>query len=324
MAELSFGKAINRALSDALNDDATVVVMGEDIGAAGGPFAVTRGLQDRFGAARIIDMPISEAAITGAATGAALSGLKPVVEIMFMDFCSLAMDAIVNQAAKAHFMFGGQRPVPMVIRMPHGAGLNAGPQHSQCLEAWFAHIPGLKVVCPSDAASAYGLLRASIDEPNPVVFVENKRLYAVKGDVAEPPVEMPIGKAAIVRAGSDATVVAYGATVDLALKAAQALCADGIEVEVVDLRGIQPWDKEAVLESVTRTHRLVIAHEAVEAFGVGAEIAATVADIGFYELDSPIIRVGAPFMPVPFAKSLESEYLPDAKRIESAVRRTLE
>lgn len=324
MTVMSFGKALNSALSDAMSADDTIVVMGEDIGAAGGPFGVTRGLQDAFGNSRVIDMPISEAAIAGAATGAALSGLRPVMEIMFMDFSTLAMDALVNQAAKAHFMFGGQRSVPMVMRTPHGAGLNAGPQHSQCLEAWFAHIPGLKVVCPSDAASAYGLLRSSIDDPNPVVFVENKSLYATKGEVPESPTKMSIGEAAILRDGKDATVVAYGATVNAALAAAEAISAEGIEVEVIDLRTIQPWDKDTVLDSVRRTHRLVIAHEAVEEFGVGAEIAATVADAGFYDLDSPIVRVGAPFMPVPFAKSLEATYLPNATLIESAVRRTLE
>ncbi len=324
MEVINYGRSLNNALADAMSDDSRVVVMGEDIGAAGGPFGVTRGLLDKFGSDRVIDTPISEAAIVGAATGAAMSGLKPVVEIMFMDFSTLAMDAIVNQAAKAHFMFGGQRPVPMVVRTPHGGGLNAGPQHSQCLEAWFAHIPGLKVVCPSSAANAYGLLRAAIDDPNPVIFVEHKGLYAKKAEVENSQSCWQLGKAAVARAGTDATIVSYGAAVNTALEAADLLAENGIEVEIVDLQSIQPWDCDAVLDSVKKTNRLVIAHEAVEAFGVGAEIAATIADIGFDYLDAPIVRVGAAFMPVPFATSLESGYSPNASDIERAVKRTLD
>lgn len=324
MEVINYGRSLNNALADAMTDDSRVVVMGEDIGAAGGPFGVTRGLLEKFGSDRVIDTPISEAAIVGAATGAAMSGLKPVVEIMFMDFSTLAMDAIVNQAAKAHFMFGGQRPVPMVVRTPHGGGLNAGPQHSQCLEAWFAHIPGLKVVCPSSASNAYGLLRAAIDDPNPVIFVEHKGLYAKKAEVENLRSCQLIGKAALARVGTDATIVSYGAAVSTALAAAELLAENGIEVEIVDLQSIQPWDRDAVLDSVKKTNRLVIAHEAVESFGVGAEIAATIADIGFDYLDAPIVRVGAAFMPVPFAASLESGYSPDASDIESAVRRTLD
>lgn len=324
MEVINYGRSLNNALSDAMADDSRVVVMGEDIGAAGGPFGVTRGLLDKFGADRVIDTPISEAAIVGAATGAAMSGLKPVVEIMFMDFSTLAMDAIVNQAAKAHFMFGGQRPVPLVVRTPHGGGLNAGPQHSQCLEAWFAHIPGLKVVCPSSAANAYGLLRAAIDDPNPVIFVEHKGLYAKKAELDDSRSSQIIGKAALAREGSDATIVSYGATVNTAIEAAELLVEKGIEVEIVDLQSIQPWDRDAVVDSVKKTNRLIVAHEAVEAFGVGAEIAATIADIGFDYLDAPIVRVGAAFMPVPFAASLELGYSPNAGDIVSAVRRTLE
>ena len=323
MEVINYGRSLNNALADAMADDSRVVVMGEDIGAAGGPFGVTRGLLDKFGSERVIDTPISEAAIVGAATGAAMSGLKPVVEIMFMDFSTLAMDAIVNQAAKAHFMFGGQRPVPMVVRTPHGGGLNAGPQHSQCLEAWFAHVPGLKVVCPSSASNAYGLLRAAIDDPNPVIFVEHKGLYAKKAEVENSQSCQLIGKAALARVGTDATIVSYGAAVSTALEAADLLAVKGIEVEIVDLQSIQPWDRDAVLDSVKKTNRLVIAHEAVEAFGVGAEVAATIADIGFEHLDAPIVRVGAAFMPVPFAASLESGYSPNASDIERAVKRTL-
>ena len=324
MPELRFGHAVNRALSDAMAADPSVIVLGEDVGEAGGSFGATRSLRERFGAERVLDTPISEAAIVGAAVGAAMSGLKPVVEIMFMDFVTLAMDALVNQAAKARFMFGGQTSVPMVLRTPHGGGVNAGPQHSQCLEAWFAHIPGLKVVCPSDAASAYGLLRAAIDDPDPVIFIENKSLYGRKADVPETLDILPLGKASVARAGRDATIVTYGAAVHTALSAASALARDGIEAEVLDLRSLQPWDEQAVLASLRRTHRLIVAHEAVEAFGVGAEIAARMADVGFDELDGPIVRVGAPFTPVPFSKTLEAGYLPGADAIVTAVRRTLE
>ncbi|HEV7256623.1 MAG TPA: alpha-ketoacid dehydrogenase subunit beta [Bosea sp. (in: a-proteobacteria)] len=323
MAEMRYLRAINQALADAMAADPTVILLGEDVGEAGGSFGVSRGLRDRFGAERVLDTPISEAALAGAAVGAALSGLRPVAEIMFMDFTTLVMDALVNQAAKARFMFGGQRSVPMVLRTPHGGGLGAGPQHSQCLEAWFAHVPGLKVVCPSDPASAYGLLRAAIADPDPVVFIEHKALYAMKGEVPDAPPILPLGRAAILREGRDATIVAYGAAVHTALSAAAQLAEEGISAEIVDLRSIQPWDEETVLASLSRTHRLVVVHEAVEAFGVGAEIVARMADIGFDELDGPILRVAAPFMPVPFSKGLETAYLPSPERVAAAVRRTL-
>jgi pyruvate dehydrogenase E1 component beta subunit len=323
MAEVRYVQAINQALGDALAADPSVIVLGEDVAGAGGSFKATRGLLDRFGAERVRDTPISEAAIVGASVGAALSGLKPVVEIMFMDFVTLAMDAIVNQAAKAHFMFGGQGSVPIVVRLPHGGGLNAGPQHSQCLEAWFTHVPGLKVVCPANAADAYGLLRAAIDDPDPVIFVENKALYAQKSGLDDPPAAVSIGQARAVRAGRDVTVVTYGAAVAVAMAAASQLAGEGIDVEVLDLRSLQPWDKATVLASIARTHRAVVLHEAVRAFGVGAEIAATISDEGFDDLDAPVTRVGAPFMPVPFARSLEARYLPDAAALVSAIRTTL-
>jgi pyruvate dehydrogenase E1 component beta subunit len=323
MSVVRFGQAINRAIGDAMAADPTVVLFGEDVAAAGGPFGVTRGLVDRFGAERVRDTPISEAAIVGAAVGAAMSGLKPIVEVMFMDFATLTMDALVNQAAKARFMFGAQCSVPMVVRTPHGGGINAGPQHSQCLEAWLAHVPGLKVVCPSTVADAYGMLRTAIADPDPVIVVENKGLYAVKGELPESAPTVPIGSASTVRAGRDVTVVTYGAATHLAIAAAEIVAKEGIQLEIIDLRSLQPWDERTVLESLSRTHRLVLAQEAVEAFGVGAEIAARIADAGFDELDAPIVRVGAPFMPVPFAKSLEERYRPDASRIVSAIRRVL-
>ncbi|MGD0639931.1 MAG: alpha-ketoacid dehydrogenase subunit beta [Roseiarcus sp.] len=323
MAELRYLRAVNMALADAMAEDPTVVLMGEDVSDAGGSFGASRGLKGRFGAARVLDTPISEAAIAGAAVGAAMSGLKPVVEIMFMDFMTLAMDALVNQAAKARFMFGGQASLPLTLRAPHGGGLGAGPQHSQCLEAWFAHVPGLKVVCPSSPRSAYGLLRAAIADPDPVIVVEHKGLYAMKADLAEPPSLMPIGKAEIVRQGRDLTIVSYGAAVRTSLAAAEMLRGDGVEAEVVDLLSLQPWDEATALASLAKTHRLVVVHEAVEAFGVGAEIAARLGDVGFDELDAPIIRVGAPFMPTPFSKALEDQYIPSPARVVEAARRAL-
>ena len=323
MAQMRYVQAINLALADALAADPSVIVLGEDVAGAGGSFKATRGLLERFGAERVRDTPISEAAIVGGSVGAALTGLRPVVEIMFMDFVTLAMDAIVNQAAKARFMFGGQCSVPMVVRLPHGGGLNAGPQHSQCLEAWFAHVPGLKVVCPANPADAYGLLRAAIDDPDPVIVVENKALYGSKGELSDPPAAVPIGRAQIVRGGRDATLVAYGAAVATAMSAAAALTGEGIDLEVIDLRSLQPWDKDTVLASIARTHRAIVVHEAVRAFGVGAEIAAIIGEEGFDDLDAPVMRVGAPFMPIAFARSLEKRYLPDADAVVSAVRATL-
>jgi pyruvate/2-oxoglutarate/acetoin dehydrogenase E1 component len=251
-----------------------------------------------------------------------MSGLKPVVEIMFMDFVTLAMDALVNQAAKARFMFGGQGSVPMVLRTPHGAGLNGGPQHSQCLEAWFAHVPGLRVVVPATIGDAYGLLRTAIEAPDPVIFVENKALYGMRGEL-DPGGPREVGRARLDRPGRDVTIVTYGATLYAARAAAGQLAADGVEAEILDLRWLQPWDEAAVFESVAKTHRVVIAHEAVEAFGVGAEIAARIAQDAFHDLRAPIMRLGAPFMPTPYAKSLEAAFMVDADRIAAAARQTL-
>ena len=321
--ELRYGAALNRALADAMDLDASVIVMGEDIAAAGGSFGVTRGLLDRYGPERVLDSPISEAALAGMAVGAAMTGLKPVIEIMFMDFVTLAMDAVVNQAAKARFMFGGQCSTPLVVRTPHGGGLSAGPQHSQCLEAWFAHVPGLKVVCPSGAHNAYGLLRSSISDPDPVIFVEHKALYARKDEMPDDLRPIPLGQAATRRDGNDATVVSYGAAVALALEAAERLAGDGVSVEVLDLQTLQPWDEQAVLVSLARTHRLVVVHEAVEAFGIGAEIVARMADAGYDELHGPIVRVGAAYTPVPFAPALEQAYRPSVEQIVAAIRRTI-
>ena len=320
--EMRYAQAVAQALRDAMQSDEQVILLGEDIAAAGGSFKATRGLLEIFGADRVRDTPISEASIVSAAVGAALTGLKPVVEIMFMDFITLAMDALVNQAAKTRFMFGGQGGVPMVLRTPHGGGLSAGPQHSQCLEAWLAHVPGLKVVCPSCPQDAYSLLRAAIADPDPVIFVEHKGLYARKG-LVDTSVLAPIGKASIVRPGEHATLVSYGSTVTTCLQAAQTLAAEGVEVEVIDLRSIQPWDRDTVLESLARTHRMVVVHEAVRDFGVGAEIVATVMEEGFDDLDAPVLRVAAPFMPAPFATSLEAGYAIHADAIIQAIRKLL-
>ncbi len=320
--EMRYVNAVTRALHDSMEQDPAVVVMGEDVAHAGGSFKATRGLLDAFGAARVIDTPISESSITSAAVGMALTGLKPVVEIMFMDFITLSMDALVNQAAKARYMFGGQGSVSMVLRTPHGGGLSAGPQHSQCLEAWLAHVPGLKVVCPSTPQDAYSLLRASIADPDPVMFIEHKGMYASKGAV-DTSLTARLGEARIARPGRDVTLVTYGATVPVCLKAADQLAKEGVDVEVVDLRSLQPWDKATVLESLSRTHRAVVVHEAVQAFGAGAEIVATIADEGFDELDAPVLRVAAPFMPAPFASSLEKGYVVTVERVIEAVRKTL-
>ncbi len=322
MAQMRYTQAINQALIDCMEHDETVIVLGEDVGAAGGAFKATRDLYEKFGAARVRDTPISEASIVSVAVGAAMTGLKPVVEIMFMDFIALAMDSIANQAAKAHFMFGGRSSVPMVLRTPHGGGLNAGPQHSQCLEAWVAHIPGLKVVCPSNPQDAYSLLRAAINDPDPVIFVEHKGMYARKGEV-DTRQTTHIGSASVVRPGRDVTIVTYGSTVHTAVAAADQLKNEEIDVEIIDLRSLQPWDHQAVFESIARTHRVVIVHEAVQAFGVGAEIAAWIAQDAFDELDAPVMRVAAPFMPVPFAGSLERDYVVSAERIIAAIRKTL-
>ncbi len=302
--------------------DSRVLIIGEDV-AEGGPWGATAGLAEEFGPGRVRNTPISEAAICGIAIGAAQSGLRPVVEIMFVDFVTLALDQLVNQAAKAHFMSGGQLTVPLVLRTQGGAGQRGAAQHSQSLEAWLTHVPGLKVVMPSTAADAAGLLASAIADPNPVVFVENKTLYFRKENVPDEPKPVPIGRASIARPGRDVTVVALSRLVSESLAAADELAADGIEVEVIDPRTLVPFDLEAIVESVTRTHRLVVAHEAVVHGGFGAEIAAQVQEAAFDELDAPIARVGAPFTPVPFSPPLEDAYLPGRGDVAAAVRAVL-
>lgn len=320
MKEVRCIRAINEALQEEMARDANVFVIGEDVGAGDGAFSATRGLLKEFGKKRVIDTPISESGIMGIALGAATMGLRPVVEIMFMDFLAVCMDQVVNEIAKARYMFGGQYKVPLTIRTPGGAGGSAGAHHSQCLEAWFAHIPGLKVVMPSTVYDVKGLLKASIRDDNPVLFIEHKGLYSMKGNIPEEEYLIPIGKADIKREGKDVTVVALGKMVFEAMKAAEKLAAEGISVEIVDPRTISPLDKTTILNSVKKTSRLVIAHEAVKTGGFGAEIAAIVAEEAMDTLDAPIQRVGAPFSPVPFAKPMEDAYLPGATGIINAVK----
>ncbi len=322
MKEIRYIRAINEAMQEEMERDENVFLIGEDVGIPGGSFGASKGLYDRFGPERVVDTPISEAGIMGLAAGAAACGLRPIVEIMFMDFMAVCMDAIANQVAKMRYMFGSQYTIPLVIRTPAGGGLNAGPQHSQCFEAWFAHLPGLKVVMPATPYDVKGLLKSAIRDDNPVIVVENKALHAAKGEIPEEEYLIPIGKAEIKRTGTDVTVVATSRMVHETLKAAEILEKEGINLELIDLRSISPWDKATIFESVSKTHRLVIAHEAVKNFGIGAEVAATVAEEIIHELDAPIVRVGAPFVPVPF--SLEKAYLPSSADVISAVKRSLE
>jgi len=322
MKETRYIWAINEAIKEEMERDENVVLIGEDVGTPGGSFGASRGLHDQFGPERVFDTPISEAGIMGLAAGAAACGLRPIVEIMFMDFMTVCMDGIVNQIAKMRYMFGSQYTVPVVIRTPAGGGLNAGPQHSQCLEAWFAHVPGLKVVMPGTPYDVKGILKSAIRDDNPVIVVENKALHALKGSIPEEEYIVPIGKADIKNEGTDVTVIATSRMVHESLKAVDMLVKESISIEVIDLLSISPWDKDTVFSSVSKTHRLVIAHEAVKNFGIGAEISAAVAEEILGELDAPIMRVGAPFVPVPF--SLEKAYLPSADDVISAVKRTLE
>jgi acetoin:2,6-dichlorophenolindophenol oxidoreductase subunit beta len=269
-----------------------------------------------------VDTPISEAAITGMAAGAAACGLRPIVEIMFMDFMTVCMDGIVNQIAKMRYMFGSQYTVPIVIRTPSGAGLNAGPQHSQSLEAWFAHVPGLKVVMPATPYDVKGLLKSAIRDNNPVIMVEHKALHALKGSIPEEEYLVPIGRADVKKEGTDVTIVTVSRMVHESMKAAASLAEEGIQAEVIDLLTISPWDKETVFNSVGKTHRLVIAHEAVKSFGIGAEISASVCEEIMDELDAPVARVGAPSVPVPF--NLEKAYLPNSEDVIEAVKKILD
>jgi pyruvate dehydrogenase E1 component beta subunit len=324
-AKISQAQAIQWALDDAMAADPTVLVLGEDIadGQGGGVFKCTSGLSEKYGTDRVRSTPIAEEAIMGAAIGAALAGFRPVPEIMLMNFTTVAMDMIVNHAAKLRFMTGGQTNVPLVVRTCTGAGIGTGGQHSDYLEAWFAHTAGLKVVCPSTPADAYGLLLSSIEDNDPVIFVENLPLYFARGDAPVRGTKVPLGKAAVAKEGSDVTVITYSKTTHDVLAVAKELEREGVSVEVVDLRSIVPLDMETVLASVRKTGRAVIAHEAQVDFGVGAEIAARLNDKLFGQLKAPVGRVGAKRSPVPFSKALEAEFIPTKARIKAAILKTL-
>jgi pyruvate dehydrogenase E1 component beta subunit len=322
--ETTFLAAITGALADAMRSDPRVIVLGEDV-AEGGPYGATAGLAEEFGHTRVLNTPISEGAVCGAAVGAAQAGLRPVVEIMFIDFITLALDQLVNQAAKAHFMSGGQLTVPMVLRTQGGAGSRSGAQHSQSLEAWLSHVPGLKVVMPSNAADAAGLLASAVDDPGPVVFVENNSLYFRREPAGTENVEaVPIGSARTVRRGGDLTIVATSRMVGEATQAAERLASEGVQAEVIDPRTLVPLDIDTIAASVRRTGRAVVAHEAVTTGGFGAELTARIQQEAFDCLKAPIQRVGAPFEPVPVSPPLEDDYRPDATDIHAAARIAIE
>jgi acetoin:2,6-dichlorophenolindophenol oxidoreductase subunit beta len=323
MREIYFNVALREALHEELAHDPNVFVMGEDIGVYGGVFKVTEGLLATYGPERVRETPISEGGFVGLAVGAAIAGKRPIVELMFMDFAFVAADSIFNQAAKMRSMSGGRVNVPLVIRTQQGGGRGNGAQHSQSLEAFFAHIPGLKVVLPSTPADAKGLLKSAIRDDNPVVFIEHKLLYPTRGPVPEEEYVVPIGKAVIKRTGRDVTIVSYSRTLLFALAAAEQLAAEGISAEVIDLRTLVPLDKHTILASVAKTNRLVVAHEAHRFCGVGAEIAALVQEEAMDDLDAPIVRVAAKDVPIPVSPALEPHVLPQEQDIMAAVRQVV-
>jgi pyruvate/2-oxoglutarate/acetoin dehydrogenase E1 component len=321
--EMTFVEALRLTLEQEMRRDPSLMLIGEDIGRYGGIFGVTKGLLDKFGPQRVRSTPISESAIIGSALGAAMTGVRTVAEIMYVDFTTCAMDQIVNQTAKMHYMSGGKLKVPLVIRTHEGGGRGNAAQHSQSLEAWFLHVPGLKVVLPSTPADAKGLLTAAIRDDNPVLFIEHKLLYSTKGQVPEGEHLIPLGQAEVKRAGKHVTIVTISQMVLKALRAAEQLAAEGIEAEVIDLRTLVPLDLEAVLQSVRKTNRVVIAHEACRRGGFGGELAAQIQEEAFDDLDAPIQRVGALDVPIPYSKPLEEAVIPDEGRIIAAVRRVL-
>ena len=321
MRELSYAEAIREALRQEMQRDERVFIIGEDVGVYGGAFGVTLGLVEEFGEERVIDTPISELGIAGAITGAALTGMRPVGEIMFMDFTTLAAEQLVNQAAKIRFMFGGRAKVPFVLRTPAGSGTGAAAQHSQSLENWFVHVPGLKVVMPSTPYDAKGLLLASIRDDNPVIFVEHKLLYKVKGPVPEEPYTIPLSTAEVKREGQDLTIVATSIMVKRSLEAAEQLAREGIEAEVVDPRTLKPLDGEMIIRSVMKTGRVLIVHEACKTGGYGGELAAVIAESEAFDyLDAPIIRLAGRDMPIPYNRTLEYHTVPQVENIVEAAQ----
>src|SRR6202521_436004 len=320
MPVLTYLDAIRQGLWEEMERDSSVFLLGEDIGAYGGAFRVTAGMLEKFGEKRVVDTPISESAIVGAAVGAALMGMRPVAEMQFMDFISCGLDQICNMAAKIHYRWGAK--VPMVVRGPSGAGVHGGPYHSQSNEMWFVHTPGLKVVVPATAYDAKGLIKSAIRDDNPVIFFEHKFLYRqIKEEVPEDDYVVPLGKAMVRREGEDISVITYGAMVWTALEAASALEKEGVSVEVVDLRTLLPYDEETVLASVKKCNKVILLHEDTRIGGMAGEIAALIAEKAFEELDGPIVRVTAPDTPVPFAPQLEEYFLPNAKKVIEAARK---
>ncbi len=318
--ELTYAEALGEALRQELRRDERVLVFGEDIAQHGGAFGVTKGLFDEFGPARVRNTPISENGIVGAAVGAALTGLRPVVELMYVDFSGLAMDQIVNQAAQNRFMFGGQARVPMVLRTQGGSGRGNAAQHSKSLEAWFAHVAGLKVVMPSTPADAKGLLTAAIRDDDPVIFIEHKLLYRTKGPVPEGEYVVPLGAADVKRRGADLTLVTWSREAIFSLEAAEKLAAEGVDAEVIDLRTLVPLDRETMLASVRRTHRLLVVHEAVKRGGYGAEIVSLIAEEAFDDLDAPPRRLAGLETPIPYAQHLEKSVVPQVEDIVRAAK----
>jgi len=323
MAEKTYLQAISDALRGEMRRDKRVFLLGEDVGVYGGAFKVTLGFQEEFGPWRVLDTPLSETAILAGATGAALMGMRPVAEMQFSDFVSCGWDHLTTVAAKQHFRAG--TPIPIVVRLPSGGGFSGGPFHSQNPESSFAHIPGLKIVCPATPSDAKGLLLSAIEDPNPVLFFEHKHLYRrIKGEVPDERYTVPFGEARIHRAGDDVTVVTWGAMVYTAAEAAETLAADGVSVEIVDLRTLIPWDKDAVLASVTKCSKVLVLHEDTRTGGFGAEIAATIAEEAFENLDAPVRRIGAPDTPVPFSPPLEKAFIPQVAGVVAALRELAE
>ena len=317
---MTYGEAIREAMSIRMRENPNVILFGGDVGAFGGCFGVSAGMIDEFGPERVRDTPISEGAIIGAAVGGAATGLRPIAELMFNDFLTVGMDQLVNQAAKMRYMFGGNISLPMVVRLPAGAGTGGAAQHSQSLEAWLTHVPGLKVVYPSNAQDALGLLLTSIDDDNPVMFFENKTLYGVKSEVTsfDP---IPLGKGRIALEGDDLTIVTYGRQVFTALEAAKQLAADGIKAEVIDIRSLFPLDKDIIRESLEKTNKVIVITEETKRGGYGGEISATIGEEMFDLLDAPVARIGALDTPVPFAPNLEQYYMPNERDIVVAAKK---
>jgi 2-oxoisovalerate dehydrogenase E1 component beta subunit len=320
MPVLTYLEAISEAMREEMRRDERVFIMGEDVAEYGGAFKVTKGFLQEFGAERVINMPIAESGMVGTAVGAAAMGQRPIVEMQFIDFIACGFDQIVNMAAKFHYRLG--IPLPLVIRGPSGGGVHGGPFHSQNPEAWFAHVPGLKVVAPATVADAKGLLKASIRDDNPVIYLEHKWLYRrLKEDIPPGDGIVPLGKAIVRREGNDLSIITYSATVQHALDAAQMLAAEGIDCEVVDLRTLAPLDVDTILQSARKTGKIIVAHEATRTAGFGAEIVAQIAEQSFEFLDGPIVRVTAPDTPVPYSAPLEEFFLPNARKIAEAARR---